>query len=85
MNGTVRRIFQDKGFAFIEGEDQRDYFCHWSKVQRKSVPFRNIKEGDLVEFSFEEGDRGPRALDVLVHRPFNGIPVNQEIQEKVEG
>lgn len=68
MNGFVRKLFADKGYAFIEGQDQRDYFLHWSKVSRASVPFRNMREGDIVSFDFEEGDQGPKALNVLVIR-----------------
>lgn len=68
MQGYVRKIFQEKGFAFIEGEDQRDYFLHWSKVLRSSVPFRNMVENDKVTFDVEEGAQGPKALNVLVMR-----------------
>lgn len=68
MQGYVRKIFLDKGFAFIEGSDQRDYFCHWSKILRSSVPFRNMKEGDKVSFTYEEGDQGPKAMNVLIIR-----------------
>jgi len=68
MQGFVRKLFADKGYAFIEGSDQRDYFRHWSKVSRASVPFRNMREGDKVTFDYEEGDQGPKALNVLVNR-----------------
>ena len=68
MQGFVRKLFSEKGFAFVEGEDQRDYFLHWSKVSRNSVPFRNIREGDKVTFDLEEGDQGPKALNVMVIR-----------------
>lgn len=68
MRGFVRKIFSEKGFAFVEGEDERDYFLHWSQVLRNSVPFRNIKENDRVTFDSEEGTQGPKALNVLVIR-----------------
>jgi CspA family cold shock protein len=68
MLGVVRKLFLDKGFAFIEGQDQRDYFLHWSKVLRSSVPFRNMKEGEIVQFDSEEGAQGPKAMNVLVIR-----------------
>ena len=29
MRGFVRKLFSEKGFAFVEGEDERDYFLHW--------------------------------------------------------
>jgi CspA family cold shock protein len=77
MEGFVRKLFTDKGFAFIEGEDQRDYFLHWSKVSRNSVPFRNMREGDKVRFNVEEGEQGPKALDVLVIRD----PIVKQPQE----
>lgn len=68
MEGYVRKIFLEKGFAFVEGSDERDYFLHWSKVSRNSVPFRNMKENDKVSFEFEEGTNGPKAFNVLVVR-----------------
>ena len=72
MNGVVRKLFSEKGFAFIEGDDQRDYFLHWSKVSRNSVPFRNMVEGDKVSFDSEEGTQGPKALNVVVLRNNKG-------------
>ena len=72
MNGVVRKLFSEKGFAFIEGDDQRDYFLHWSKVSRNSVPFRNMVEGDKVTFDSEEGNQGPKALNVVVVRSTKG-------------
>ena len=68
MKGYVRKLFLPKGFAFIEGSDQRDYFLHWSKVSRTSVPFRNMLEGDKVTFDYEEGSNGPKALNVVIIR-----------------
>jgi CspA family cold shock protein len=76
MQGFVRKLFADKGYAFIEGSDQRDYFLHWSKVSRASVPFRNMREGDKVSFDFEEGDQGPKALNVLVNRTQENTDAN---------
>jgi cold shock protein len=68
MQGYVRKLFQEKGFAFIEGSDQRDYFLHWSKVSRNSIPFRNMVENDKVTFDVEEGNQGPKALNLIVRR-----------------
>jgi CspA family cold shock protein len=76
MQGFVRKLFADKGYAFIEGSDQRDYFLHWSKVSRASVPFRNMRDGDKVSFDFEEGDQGPKALNVLVNRTQENTDAN---------
>jgi len=40
------------------------------------VPFRNMREGDKVSFDFEEGDQGPKALNVLVNRTQENTDAN---------
>ena len=65
MKGRVCRL--NKGFGFIEGaEDGRDYFFHWSEVDRFSKQFRNLVVGDEVDFQVAASPQGPRALNVKV-------------------
>jgi cold shock protein len=64
LTGTVKFFNTEKGFGFIAPEDgQRDVFVHYSAIQ--SGGFRNLNEGDRVEFSIENSDKGPRAAEVV--------------------
>lgn len=62
MNGKVVRLTTDKGFGFIHGSDQRDYFFHRSSV--RNTTFEELRIGQDVEFEESEGPKGPRAEDV---------------------
>jgi CspA family cold shock protein len=64
ITGTVKFFNTEKGFGFISPENgQRDVFVHYSAVQGEG--FRNLNEGDRVEFSIEASDKGPRAVEVI--------------------
>jgi len=59
MKGKVKFFNRAKGFGFIAGEDDKEYFVHESGI--KQGP---IDENDEVSFDVEEGDRGPKAVNV---------------------
>lgn len=64
VTGTVKFFNTEKGFGFIAPENgQRDVFVHYSAIE--STGFRNLNEGDRVEFSIESSDKGPRASQVV--------------------
>lgn len=62
ITGTVKWFNGSKGFGFIEREGGDDVFCHYSAISGEG--FRNLDEGDQVEFSVEDNPRGPSAIDV---------------------
>lgn len=64
MNGKVKRLVTDKGFGFILGEDNNEYFFHSSAV--KNAKFESLQEGDEITFEESEGAKGLRAEDVYV-------------------
>lgn len=64
MNGKVKRLVADKGFGFILGEDNQEYFFHQTAV--KNTQFAALQEGDEVQFEETEGAKGLRAEDVYV-------------------
>jgi CspA family cold shock protein len=62
MKGKVKFFNQGKGFGFITGEDGKDYYVHESAL-KEGV---NINENDSVVFDAEQGDRGPKAVNVAL-------------------
>lgn len=64
--GTVK-FFGDKGYGFIVQDGKGpDVFVHHSAIL--SDGYRTLNEGDRVEFSIEQGAKGPQAADVRVIR-----------------
>ena len=62
--GTVKWFNGSKGYGFIErGEGEKDVFVHYSAIRGEG--FRNLEEGQEVEFTVEEGAKGPQAADVI--------------------
>jgi CspA family cold shock protein len=61
-NGTIARLLIDKGFGFIRDEGGIEHFFHRSSI-RGSV-FELLREGQRVDFTIEESNKGPRAGDV---------------------
>ena len=63
MLGTVKWFNAEKGFGFISPEDgSKDVFVHFSAIQR--TDFRSLDDGQKVEFSVENGPKGPSAVNV---------------------
>lgn len=62
--GTVKWFNADKGFGFIQQENGPDVFVHFKAIQ--SEGFKTLQEGQQVEFSLEEGPKGPQAANVNV-------------------
>ena len=62
--GTVKWFNQNKGYGFIAPEDGEEVFVHFSGIAGEG--YRNLNEGDQVEFDVVAGDKGPRAENVKV-------------------
>lgn len=62
ITGTVKWFNGSKGFGFISREDGDDVFVHYSAIQGSG--FRNLDEGQRVEFVVESSPKGPQAVDV---------------------
>lgn len=60
--GTVKWFSQEKGYGFISQEGGPDVFVHSSGIQGEG--FRNLEEGQQVEFEVTQGDKGPQATNV---------------------
>lgn len=64
VTGTVKWFNGGKGYGFIEREGGEDVFVHFSAIQ--SEGYRNLEEGQRVEFTVEQGPKGPQATNVTV-------------------
>ena len=64
VTGTVKWFNGAKGFGFIEREEGGDVFVHYSAIRGDG--FRNLEEGQSVEFTLEQDPKGWRAADVAV-------------------
>jgi CspA family cold shock protein len=62
--GTVKWFSGKKGYGFIECEDGQDIFVHFSAI--KSEGYKNLEEGQKVQFEIVQGEKGPQAQDVVV-------------------
>ena len=61
--GTVKWFNGSKGYGFITPEEGPDVFVHYSAIQAEG--FRNLQEGDQVEFTTESSPKGPQASNVV--------------------
>ncbi len=63
MRGTVKWFNDDKGYGFITPvEKGPDLFVHFSEINMTGR--KNLQEGDQVEFTSEQGAKGPAATNV---------------------
>jgi len=64
IQGTVRWFSRVKGYGFIQPDGQeKDVFVHFSAIQGEG--YRNLDEGQRVEFAVEDTDKGPQAVQVI--------------------
>ncbi len=65
MKGKIARL-TDRGFGFITPDDAgggKDLFFH-ARSLADGVQYDSLKEGDVVAYDVEEGDKGPAAVNV---------------------
>jgi len=62
VTGTVKWFNSEKGYGFISREGGKDVFVHYSSLEGSG--FRNLNEGERVEFEVEEASKGPQATNV---------------------
>ena len=60
--GTVKWFNDDKGFGFIAREGERDVFVHFRAIAMEGR--KSLNEGQQVEFTIGEGQKGPQAENV---------------------
>ncbi|MFT4861051.1 MAG: CspA family cold shock protein [Pseudohongiellaceae bacterium] len=63
IQGTVKWFNESKGFGFIEREGGPDVFAHFSAIQ--SSGYKTLAEGQRVEFTVSDGQKGPQADNIV--------------------
>ena len=63
VKGTVKWFNETKGFGFIQQESGPDVFAHFSEIA--SSGFKTLLEGQMVEFSIVQGQKGPNAVNIV--------------------
>ena len=64
VKGTVKWFNESKGYGFITQEDGPDVFAHYSEIQAQQG-FKTLAEGNSVSFDVVEGDKGPKASNIV--------------------
>ena len=62
--GTVKWFSAEKGFGFIARDGAEDVFVHHAAIEMQG--FRNLQEGQAVEFELTSTDKGDQAQGVRV-------------------
>ena len=63
VKGTVKWFNETKGFGFIQQENGPDVFAHFSEIANSG--FKTLAEGQQVEFSINQGQKGPNAVNIV--------------------
>ncbi|HKK04542.1 MAG: cold-shock protein [Gammaproteobacteria bacterium] len=62
--GTVKWFNNGKGYGFIQREAGEDVFVHFRAIRGEG--FRSLQDGQKVEFTVTQGQKGLQAEDVVV-------------------
>ena len=63
-NGTVKWFNAERGYGFVfkDGDDQTEYFVHYSYIDMDG--YKTLKAGQAVTFEMVETDKGIQAHNV---------------------
>ncbi|MGP0564539.1 cold-shock protein [Nitrospina sp. 32_T5] len=61
--GKVKWFSNKKGYGFIQSEEGKDIFVHYSAIQEEG--YRSLTQGQDVQFEISDGPKGPQASNVL--------------------
>jgi CspA family cold shock protein len=70
--GTVKWFNPKKGYGFIAAAEGRDIFVHYANISGDG--YKTLAEGDPVSFDIVEGEKGPRAENVVRNSAADKTP-----------
>ncbi len=62
--GAVKWFNANKGYGFITRDEGDDVFVHYSAISGNG--YRSLEEGQKVEFTVTEGQKGLQATDITL-------------------
>jgi CspA family cold shock protein len=62
--GTVKWFNANRGYGFIKPESGNDVFVHATAIEGEGEGDRSLNEGQAVEFTITQGQKGPQAANV---------------------
>ena len=65
VRGRVKWFSSKKGYGFIACDGAEEVFAHYSDIAETEQGFRYLESGAEVEFDLAEGERGPRATNIV--------------------
>lgn len=74
MEGTVKWFNRQKGYGFIAGDDDQEYFVHHTSLAEGTF----IRDNDKVSFDPDKGERGPVAKNVKLLEKGSERPVEEK-------
>lgn len=74
--GTVKWFNPKKGYGFIATDDGRDVFVHYANISGQG--FKTLREGDTVSFDIVDGEKGPRAENVVQKSAISKSPTEKK-------
>lgn len=81
MQGQVKYFNTQRGYGFIVGEEETDYFFHYSQIQMEG--FKTLSEGDIVSFEVEtDKDNNNRVHAINVEPVLTLEMVRKSLKEE---
>jgi CspA family cold shock protein len=60
--GKIKWFNNEKGYGFIEGENDEDIFVHYTAIKQDG--YKSLSEGQIVEYELLETEKGFQAINV---------------------
>lgn len=80
MEGTVKWYNRKKGYGFILGEDDKEYFVHYTAIAKGKF----LRDNDKVAFEADNGEKGPMAKNVLLLQKASEFEGQEGAEPKTE-
>lgn len=64
MQGKVKWFNRHRGYGFITGDDEKEYFVHYSGINMEG--YKSLEDEQIVTFDVEQKDKGAQAVNVAI-------------------